>query len=388
MATKRNKAGYPGVYYIVGTSAKGKPERIYYIRYRKNGKLVEEKAGRQFKDDMTPARAASKRARRIEGEPSNQERREAEMAEKRRQDSRWIIDRLWEAYQKNNPNLKGLRSYKSNYKLYVGPNFGKREPKEILPLDIARVKNRLLKTRSPQSVKHVLELLRRIINFGVNHQLCDGIGFRIDMPKVDNIRTEDLSTDELNRLLEAIEADPHPQAGNIMKLVLYSGMRRGEIFKLKIQDIDFDRGFIHIDDPKGGKAQKIPLNPPARNLLLDIIENREGNSPYVFPGKDGGQRQTIAAQVRRIREAAGLPQDFRPLHGLRHVYASMLASSGQVDMYTLQKLLTHKDPQMTQRYAHLRDEALKDAALVAGSIIESASSDGGRPQITAVRKRR
>jgi integrase len=48
----------------------------------------------------------------------------------------------------------------------------------------------------------------------------------------------------------------------------------------------------------------------------------------------------------------------------------MLASSGKVDLYTLQKLLTHKSPQMTQRYAHLRDEALKRASDLAGSLID------------------
>ena len=61
------------------------------------------------------------------------------------------------------------------------------------------------------------------------------------------------------------------------------------------------------------------------------------------------------------------------MHGLRHVYASMLASSGEVDLYTLQKLLTHKSPLMTQRYAHLRDDALKQASEVAGNIIQNAS---------------
>ncbi|HQC19863.1 MAG TPA: tyrosine-type recombinase/integrase, partial [Smithella sp.] len=71
-------------------------------------------------------------------------------------------------------------------------------------------------------------------------------------------------------------------------------------------------------------------------------------------------------------EAAGLPADFRPLHGLRHTYASMLASSGKVDLYTLQKLLTHKSPVMTQRYAHLRDEALRNASTLAGQIIDAA----------------
>ena len=67
----------------------------------------------------------------------------------------------------------------------------------------------------------------------------------------------------------------------------------------------------------------------------------------------------IYSILSKIKKEAGLPKDFRPLHGLRHHYASMLASSGKVDMYVLQKLLTHKSPLMTQRYAHLRDEALR-----------------------------
>jgi integrase len=83
-------------------------------------------------------------------------------------------------------------------------------------------------------------------------------------------------------------------------------------------------------------------------------------------------RTDVNKAVNRIKNKAGLPKDFRPLHGLRHFYASMLASSGKVDMYTLQKLLTHKSPQMTQRYAHLRDDALRRAADLAGELIEQA----------------
>ncbi len=93
----------------------------------------------------------------------------------------------------------------------------------------------------------------------------------------------------------------------------------------------------------------------------------------VFPGKDGKKRVTIAVGSRRIwKKGKALPKDFRPFHGLRHVYASMLASSGKVDMYTLQKLMAHKSPLMTQRYAHLRDEAMKSAADLAGDIINMA----------------
>ena len=59
----------------------------------------------------------------------------------------------------------------------------------------------------------------------------------------------------------------------------------------------------------------------------------------------------------------------------------MLASSGKVDMYSLQKLLTHKDPRMSQRYAHLRDEALRKASNVAGDII-------GQAQIQALQNKK
>ena len=156
-------------------------------------------------------------------------------------------------------------------------------------------------------------------------------------------------------------------------MALFTGMRAGELFRLKWDDLDFERGFINIRDPKGGQDQKIPLNEPTRQLL-DAHPRTE--SPFVFPGRNGNQRISLTDVSRRIRAKAGLPKDFRPMHGLRHVYASTLASSGQVDMYTLQKLLTHKTPTMTQRYAHLRDETLKRAAELAGDLLGGAGIGG------------
>jgi integrase len=97
-------------------------------------------------------------------------------------------------------------------------------------------------------------------------------------------------------------------------------------------------------------------------------------SEYVFVRGDGLPFTDIQKRVNKIKQAAGIPADFRALHGLRHTYASMLASSGKVDLYTLQKLLTHKSPVMTQRYAHLRDETLKNASTLAGQIIDAATN--------------
>ena len=218
-------------------------------------------------------------------------------------------------------------------------------------------------------MKHILALLKRIANFGANKGLCAGMSFKIEMPQVNNLKTEDLNLEQMARLLEAIDEDSNIDAANIMRMALYTGMRRGELFKLKWKNIDFERGFIHIVDPKGGPDQIVPLNDAARELLQSHPRTK---SQFVFPGQNGGQRVTISKGVNRIKKRADLPKDFRPLHGLRHTYASGLASSGQVDMFVLQRLLTHKSPVMTQRYAHLRDEALKKASDLAGSIIEQA----------------
>ncbi len=182
-----------------------------------------------------------------------------------------------------------------------------------------------------------------------------------------NLKTEDLSPEQLSDLWAAIDADWDNQAANFMRMALFTGMRRSELFKLRWDDIDFDKDFIHIRGPKGGRDQTIPLNQAARRILENHPHFDE--SPFVFPGRGGNQRTDFKRPINRIRQRAGLPPDFRPLHGLRHVYASMLASSGQVDLYTLQKLLTHKSAAMTQRYAHLRDDALRRASDLAGDLL-------------------
>jgi integrase len=370
---KRFKTDYPGVFYREGKRLGGKgKERIYYIVYKKDGKTHEEKVGRQHADDMTPSRAALARGELIEGRRlTRKELRELGEARKKAEEDTWTVDRLWEAYKESRERNKSLRVDEGRYKKYIKPTLGVKEPKEIILLDIDRLKRRELKGLKPQTIKHVLDQLKRIINYGLKRSLCAPLPFKIETPRVNNLKTEDLTPEQLKRLLEAIEKDQNIQAKNLMKMALFTGMRRGELFKLKWKDIDEHRGFIHIRDPKGGADEKVPLNDGAREVLKNHVRTL---SPYVFPGRGGRQRVDINKQVNRIKKAAGLPKDFRPLHGLRHAYASMLASSGKVDLYTLQKLLTHKDPRMTQRYAHLRDEALKKASNLAGDLINDAAN--------------
>jgi len=371
---KRVKTKYAGVYYIAGKASSGKPERIYYISYRINGKQIEEKAGRQYSDAMSDAKANAIRADKIRGKVlPNNEIRAQKIAEQLAEQNKWTINRLWDEYKKNN-SPKGIDIDEARFKKHIEPVFGEKEPSEIFALDITRFKSKLGKGGlKPGSVGRTMEILRRTINFGVNLQLVSPVTYKIKLPRANDEKTESLSPEQFARLWEVLEAEANIQAANMMKLVLFTGLRRGELFKLKWEHIDFQLGFINLVDPKGKVDQKIPINEMAKNLLNNH-ERQYPKSPFVFPGKGGQQRTSIKKPVNRIRDAAGLPKDFRPLHGLRHAFASMLASSGQVDIYTLQKLLTHKDPRITQRYAHLVDKALKRGADVNADLIRDLIS--------------
>lgn len=373
---KRNRTSYPGVYFIFGKAiATNKPERIFYITYRRDGRLIEEKAGRQFRDNMSSAKASRIRVERIEGKQlSNRARREVKKAE----GNVWTIERLWEKYKESNPSIKGLSTDQNRFKNYILPEFGNKESRVLAPLDVDRLRIKLLKKKKPATVKNILELLRRIINFGEKKRLAPGPGFKLQMPKINNLKTEDLTQERLTKLLKTIDKDTHPQAGPMMKMVLFTGMRRSELFRLQRKDIDFEKGFLTIRNPKGGEDQKIPLNDAAREVLMNLPQTE---SPYLFPGRGGNQRTDIKKAVNEIKKKAGLPKDFRPLHGLRHVYASALASSGQVDLYSLQKLLTHKSSSMVQRYAHLRDETLKRASNLAGKLFSQIIEKKGEEKL-------
>ena len=374
---ERIKTKYPGVFYVIGKGARGR-ERIYYIIYRRNGELIEEKAGRQFQDDMTPGRAAGIRARRIDGkELSNVQRREAEKAA---EDGRWTFTRLWEQYKQGRPDNKTLQVDGGRFKKYIQPHLGDKVPAEIDSLSIDRLKHRHLKDLSLMSQKHVLQLIKRIVNFGLGKGLCSALPFKIESVKVDNERTEFITDEQAKNLLEVIGEWPDRQTANMVLLAFLTGMRRGELYKLQWRDVDFDHGFIYIRDPKGGKSQHIPLNPGAKELLE---KHPRIGGEFVFSHDDGKpftDRAHNHKRLRTLRKAIGLPDDFRPLHGLRHSYASMLASQG-VDLYVVQKLLTHKSPLMTQRYAHLRDEALRKASNLAGEIISGAIGETGKKKV-------
>lgn len=374
---RRNKTNYPGVYWIeVGrTGTNDQTDKSFIISFLKDGKQFEERVGREFKDGMTAQKAQLIRLKKIWGEtdPKVVEKAKKKAAiEAEKNNVRWTFSRLLEEYMESAAarGVKTLDQDEGRFNNYLKDAFGDKLPSEVVPLDVERVKRQLAKKLAEGTIQNVFEVLTRLSGFAIEMQLTDGLSFRIKRPKLNNERTECLTAEEIQRLIAACDADPNRKIACAVKLALFTGMRKMEIFKLKWSDVNFDQGFILIRDPKGKKDAQIPLNDLARRLLQVEIPNF--GSEYIFPGPDGGHLKSGKATANRIKKAARLPKDFRPFHGLRHTYASWLASSGKVSLYELQHLLTHKEPKMTARYAHLRDEALVRAANVAADVFKIA----------------
>lgn len=264
-----------------------------------------------------------------------------------------------------------------NYQKHLEPRFGRKRLDDIAPIDIERMKldlkkglNKNGKPYSKATIKHQVVLINRLYNLARRWGMYDGRNpiDQVEIPRLDNHVTEFLRDDEVVSLRQTLENWPCRTSAAFVKFTLFTGMRRGELFKLTWDDVDFERGMVKLREPKGGKTQTIPVNEQA----LQVLRELEVTSPFVFPGKGGQQRTDFKGPWRRIRKAAGLPDNFR-FHGLRHHFASILVSAGY-DLLVVQKLLTHKDSRTTQRYAHLSPGALKDAAMKSGELLEPKAS--------------
>jgi integrase/recombinase XerD len=163
-----------------------------------------------------------------------------------------------------------------------------------------------------------------------------------------------LSKEEVKRMIDAATTLLH----RTLLMTLYStGMRRAELARLKVKDIDSYRMVIHIRQGKGGKDRDVPLSP---KLLETLREYWRWKKPreYLFPGeiKNGsnGVHLTSKAVYHACKGAArraGIEKNVGP-HTLRHSFATHLLESG-ADLRTIQLLLGHSSLNHTTVYLHL-----------------------------------
>ena len=172
----------------------------------------------------------------------------------------------------------------------------------------------------------------------------------------------------------------NPFAVAAIRFLLLTGWRESEALTLRWNDLDLDRGTATLPDTKTGKSQRV-IGAPAKLLLSELP--RDGESPYVFPGREVGKPLTEISRVwYAVRSAAKL-DDVR-LHDLRHSFASVSASSGG-SLLLIGKLLGHKDTTTTSRYAHLLDDPIREAADTASNTLTEWLAGKGAAKAQPIR---
>lgn len=372
----RDKTRYPGVYERVSQERKykGAPDVCYDISYKLGGKKVWEKIG-WTSEGYSAKLAADIRAERMR---SMRHGEDLPIQKKRIPTFEKAAEKYleWAATSKT----KGGRDDRLMCKKHLIPRLGDKRLDQIGTLDLERMKSELAKAGyAPSTVKHMLVIVRQLYNrmrlWGIYQGANPVQG--VKMPTLNNQRERFLSTDEADKLLDAL-ARRSQQLHDMALLSLHTGMRAGEIFALRAGDVDFKNELIHIADPKNKKPRKAYMTAAVKDILQARIDEEKEKQALVFPSETGEKIEFLSKSFKRTVDEIGLNKgvdDIRQrvtFHALRHTFASWLALQGET-IQTISELLGHSSLQMTMRYAHLSPDHRKAAiSRLEQGIIQSA----------------
>lgn len=213
---------------------------------------------------------------------------------------------------------------------------------------------------SPTTINRELALLKSMFSLAIKWNYLDKNP--VKQIKFSRERQLDkvLDKDEIPRLLA--EACDHLKP--ILILALTTGMRKGEILRLRWNDIDFVEDFIFIKDTKSGIPRKVPMSSLVRDALKRI--KREGDFVFCNP-ETRGRIQDIKTAFNAACRRAKI-KDFR-FHDLRHTAATNMVMAG-VDLVTVKEILGHSSIQTTMRYAHPTPENKRKAVEALAAVIQ------------------
>ncbi|WP_179036964.1 tyrosine-type recombinase/integrase [Paenibacillus sp. URB8-2] len=169
-------------------------------------------------------------------------------------------------------------------------------------------------------------------------------------PKKENKLPNVLSLDEVMLVLKAVNNLKH-QA--ILYLTYSSGLRVGEVVRLRIEDCDNARKVLRVRQGKGRKDRITLLSDAAYQLVRKYVE-QEKPEPWLFPGQTPGRHLTERSVQKVFEKALSASGVMKKLgiHALRHSFATHLLENG-IDLRYIQELLGHQSSRTTERYTHV-----------------------------------
>ena len=281
----------------------------------------------------------------------------------------------WKAASRGRWGVWRRRSVRHMLEKQLLPAFGPLRLDRIRRPDVERWFDAYSQT-APGGANHALQVLQQIMKAAVASGRIAGNPAQ-DVSKNPRTKlTRFLSAGEIVRLHQALdrlveERPSRMQQAEIIRLLLLTGCRRGEILKLKWSEVDGD--VLRLAEAKTG-PRTVWLSEAAQAIVARQTCTGDG---CVFPSPINPAKpcSNTLGLWYRARKEAGI-EDVR-LHDLRHTVASQAVARG-IALSTIARMLGHSDPRMTLRYAHVSDRDVEAAAERIGKAIETAMT-GGQP---------
>ena len=359
---KRIRTKFIGVYQRKSDSRthNDKLDSCFDIAYQLEGKLVWEKAG-WVSEGYTAKLASQIRSERVRSVRHGQE------LPKQKQKVPYFRDIAIKYLEWAETNKAGSRDDFYRYRKHLAPSFDNMRLNQISTFDLERLKAQLVKKGlAAATVKHCLVLFRQMFNKAILWGLYTGANpiKGVKMPTVQNQRQRFLSYGEADLLLTEL-SKTSKQLHDMALLSLHTGLRAGEVFNLKGQDLNFENELINISDPKNNATRQAYMTRAVKTMFLEypVLPNE-----HIFKVLGGGKIKVISNAFHRAIEKLGFNTGITDrrqritFHSLRHTFASWLALDGE-RILTIMHLLGHKSLAMTTKYAHLGADQKRTAVL-------------------------
>lgn len=271
------------------------------------------------------------------------------------------------------PHIKDLARYRREigcvHRVRILPRFRKTPAASVVIAEVEALRDQQLSDAlSAASVTQTLAALSKLYSWARRAGLIDCANpvSGCERPRTSH-SLDYLSRAEVEALLTFSEANA-PELHPMIATGIYTGLRKGELFGLRWSDLCFDGHRLDVNRsyrllPKSGKPRHVPMNP----LLVPTLTRWQERCPkndeqLVFPVRERGDSHRMGTKedelgLSVVLAQAGCHVPAKPWHALRHTFAAHAVMSG-VSLYSVQQLLGHSSPLMTQRYAHLAPDYL------------------------------
>ena len=286
----------------------------------------------------------------------------------------------FKTYKENKLRPTTLRGYRSNFRKHIFPALGHLRFDEITP-DVLQQFMMDRQYLARNTLHTMMALISEMLDYAVEDGLIPknpAASKRLFNPSAKKDHRRALTLEEIQDVIRQLYETDNLEHRRILALMLFTGMRRGEVLGLKWEDIDFEKGTISVNKAVSYSSNQpilsttkthngirtIPLNPQLKELLKPY-----GKEGFIIGGDKPLTKMVYDRIFRNIREHFDL-HGATP-HVFRHTYLSMLNQAG-VDPKTIQAIGGHGNFMLTyDLYVHSNSNQIMDAGEKVNELLSS-----------------